>query len=117
MNDLEDLRSEFEIDSSAAVCSLEVLSDETHSQGKVAMCIIFENGQKIVYKPRSVLAEYHICARSGLFDQCRVDGLPSPVYQIRDYKEYGYVQYLNNDLRENILSEGKHKFMRCNCVG
>jgi len=93
----EDLRSDeefkriFNLSSQDELVGVHVLKNKTYHQGKVPLLLEFNNGKKIVFKPRSLLPEVLLCGQEGLFAKAGLTG-----YRIYNKGSYGYSEYLEN---------------------
>lgn len=92
---------------------VDFLGDETHNKNIGALKLSSDKAA-IMYKPRSMAAENFICnSNNSLFSQLntiiRSSKLPFPkeelgTYTILDQGAYGYCQFLENNLEENMIN-------------
>jgi lantibiotic modifying enzyme len=88
-----EFRETFNLDKDAQIKSITPLGEETHNRGQIPLLVIFEDGKRIVYKPRSMIAEELVCGhKNSLFKV--FDDLG--VYIIYNKDNYGYSEFLDN---------------------
>lgn len=98
----------FHVSPGDRITAIEVMGDETHNRGAIPLLFSFENGNKIVYKPRSLASELAICGdlastgvvaeRKSLFEQLRLS-----TYRIYTFSTHGYSAFLENKEEDNIF--------------
>ena len=88
-----EFRETFNLDKDAKIKSIAPLGEETHNRGQIPLLIIFEDGKRIVYKPRSMITEELVCGHKNslfkVFDELGV-------YVIYNKDNYGYSEFLDN---------------------
>jgi type 2 lantibiotic biosynthesis protein LanM len=68
-------------------------SGDTHNHGRSVMVIEFDNGQSIVYKPRSVSLEYSFQEYIKFFNNIYLD-LNLRTIKVLDRADYGWVEFV-----------------------
>ena len=68
-------------------------SGDTHNHGRSVMVVDFENGQSIVYKPRSVSLEFSFQEYIKFFNGV-YKGLDLKTIKVLDQEEYGWVEFV-----------------------
>ena len=94
------LQEQLGIPESYTLVLVECLGDESHNHGKIALKLVFNDSKSIVYKPRSLLAEYVLCNKiNSVFKMANLG-----TYTTVDLGNYGYQEYLENIEEENTLT-------------
>lgn len=91
-DDWSEIREEFAVDlENPNVENISVLTDDRHKNGKSVFCISFADGQKVVYKPRSVQSEtiFYTIVESISAEM----DIELPSLTVLDKGKYGWVEY------------------------
>jgi len=90
-----------------SLTSIEALGNETHNQGNIPLLLTFSNGEKIVYKPRSMVPEQEICGKNDSVFKIAGLGTYTVVCRDDDNGSYGYCPCLYNRQNENTMTSIK----------
>lgn len=91
------------IHSDDKLIQISCLGEESHNYGRIPMLLTFSNGQKIVYKPRSMCPEYEICSNEKSVFQLAGLGTYEVLCKSDENGEYGYCQQLHNTEKGNTI--------------
>jgi hypothetical protein len=94
------LQEHLGIPQSHTLVLVDCLGDESHNHGKIALKLVFNESKSIVYKPRSLLAEYVLCNKTNSVFQMANLG----TYTTISLQNYGYQEYLENIKEENTMT-------------
>lgn len=99
------IEEEFNIPSTSRIVSLDSGGD-THNNGSSVSIITFEQGEKLVYKPRSVSGELgytHLIQEMNKFIFPKMSALT-----VVDFGEYGFTSFVeNNDEKMDMFQAGR----------
>lgn len=98
----------FGIKKNAGIIMAETGGD-THNQGKSVSIISFDDGNKLIYKPRSVKGEM---GYATLVNELNENfGTDFHVYKVLDFENYGFISFIKED--ESFMDMGKAGEIAC----
>ncbi len=96
----------FGVGSRNSITSIHPLGDETHNRGRTPLLFKFDNGCRVVYKPRSVEPERLLCDTTDSVLQVVGFGTYKVLSKLDEFNNapYGYCEFLENKEEENKVS-------------
>jgi len=98
-----EFRCVFNLRRTDRISSITILGEETHNKGKNPLLVVIKlnNQRRIVFKPRSMIAEKIICGHENSV----FEAFDLPKYRIynKDGQNYGYCEFLENSEEENTF--------------